>query len=940
MKGINVKKIAAFAGAAVLFGASVAVADVVYGNTQLVDQNGQPTVKVVVGSKAAITDGVAAANIAARIANEAYKSSTLTAALSGQATCSLGTDTATGSCSVVENSKKVVLEVVVPGQVAGTYTFKTLITDTIDRTLANRIATGSEETYSTSMTASDTSGTLPSPLRGSKESAGDQARLFQIGGNLFNGFAPFSVVDNQGGTGYSTYTEEQSFWVGSDEGAVRFSEYEGDVVVDKLSAVAYQVRFTGNDYGIPVCTGTLPSNSSDDWASCSSNSPARTDRHRVKVKFLGEEWIISSMDSGNADIQNSYGVVAGGEIKLAKEAKYGIINVGQSLDAGNFKVKLADISVATGATNEHPAIIDILDANDQVVGQITVNEGETYSYTQPGTSNTIKIHVYKTAPGFTLSAKWAEMAIYTDEITLKNNARYNLASSSDPNYKDLEVSLLWKNRDATTNSSRADHLRSIVLYQYQNFNALKSGDVYNFPKADPKFKLTYQGLDLEENDYVSVTLVPVRETSFKVSKTPGDHQACNDTVEYVNARLIKISVPDKLLSGGDDLIDGSNQYDHIYFDPIGLVGNASNTSQPATQFNSTVTGLSGLTSSNHGNYSFTNTSAWKPVVFWQNSDTSTTCYNWKPVQNGFNGNTGDSVRFDTLGETNNIGRIYFANNSSNTNLLGASPATFQAAIVFSEDAGKVNGTANNAVYFAIPFVVTDTQTVSDTGTFRFLQTGSTTKKIYYKGVQGADPASEYASAGGRDLKFITERGTVISDIVSTQVSFKAAKKVGMPTFQFAFADVAAASSANEYTMKVGDSQVFGGVTVKVKAIDATCGGSFVAPGGQPTCSVDTSGLSAVIKPDNTPSVEVSQPVKLSSKLVVLDSEASAVGPVITVGGPEVNTVTRAALEASDVDFNTTPVVVKEIGNKIVVAGKTAQDTLAAADQFLAGIQRK
>ncbi|MCX8197410.1 MAG: S-layer protein, partial [Candidatus Micrarchaeota archaeon] len=132
MKGINIKKIAAFAGAAVLFGASLAVADVVYGNVQLVDQSGQPTVKIVVGSKAAITDGVAAANIAAKIANEAYKSSTLTAGLSGQATCSVGTTNATGSCSVVETSKKVVLEVVVPGEVAGTHTFKTLITDTID----------------------------------------------------------------------------------------------------------------------------------------------------------------------------------------------------------------------------------------------------------------------------------------------------------------------------------------------------------------------------------------------------------------------------------------------------------------------------------------------------------------------------------------------------------------------------------------------------------------------------------------------------------------------------------------------------------------------------------------------------------------------------------------------------------------------------------------
>ena len=90
MKGMNVKKIAAFAGAAVLFGAAAVAAEVTFGSTQLVDQSGQPTVKIYVGSKAAISDGVAAANIAAKIANEAYKSSTLTATVSGTPTCTVG----------------------------------------------------------------------------------------------------------------------------------------------------------------------------------------------------------------------------------------------------------------------------------------------------------------------------------------------------------------------------------------------------------------------------------------------------------------------------------------------------------------------------------------------------------------------------------------------------------------------------------------------------------------------------------------------------------------------------------------------------------------------------------------------------------------------------------------------------------------------------------
>jgi len=34
------------------------------------------------------------------------------------------------------------------------------------------------------------------------------------------------------------------------------------------------------------------------------------------------------------------------------------------------------------------------------------------------------------------------------------------------------------------------------------------------------------------------------------------------------------------------------------------------------------------------------------------------------------------------------------------------------------------------------------------------------------------------------------------------------------------------------------------------------------------------------------------------------------------------------------------VVVKEIGNKIVVAGQSAADTMAAADQFIAGVKRQ
>ena len=141
-------------------------------------------------------------------------------------------------------------------------------------------------------------------------------------------------------------------------------------------------------------------------------------------------------------------------------------------------------------------------------------------------------------------------------------------------------------------------------------------------------------------------------------------------------------------------------------------------------------------------------------------------------------------------------------------------------------------------------------------------------------------------------------------------------------------------------MGVGESKVFGGVTVKVKAIDASAGScSVLGSGGTPACTVDATSMNAVISPANAASVMVSQPYKLTSSMVMLDSEAVS-GVAITVGGPMVNTVTAEALKDSNVNFDVDNVVVKEIGNKIVVAGKTAQDTMAAADQFIAGVKRQ
>jgi S-layer like family, N-terminal region len=911
MKGINVRKIAAVAGIAVLGLSAFAVADVVYGSTQLVDQNGQPTVKIYVGSSAAISDGVAAANIAAKIANEAYKSSTLTASVSGTPTCTVGAGVGGGgTCSIVESSKKVTLTVTVPGTIAGTHEFKTLITDTIDRTTQNRNNSLSEDNYTTGLTTADTGGSVTSPLRG-VEDGQKGTNLYKIGSGEFNAFADYNVVDNQATA--TSYTEQQNFWVGSQPNAVAYdsSSQVRDVDVNKYSAMAYSALFTGNDYGIPVCTGDLATNDSTNWASCDVGSNSRSDRHRVQISFLGSQWVISEMSNPANNQSSSTSVVKGGEVKLAKEAKYGIINVGQVLDAGTFKVRLSDISVQTGANNAHPAIIDVLDANDAVVGQIQVDAGTTYTFTQSGTGSSVKIHVYNTAPGFTLNAKWAEMAVYSDEITLKDGQRYNLVSSTDTD-KNFKVSLLWKNRDfnGPGDSTVPDSLREIVIYNVDGFSdKTVAGDVTNFPLSTPVFSLTYKGVDLADSEYQPLTYTAESSDSYRIATASGDTACASSSsgdLSYT-AKLVEIRTSGvQALGGTGDGLSGDYMFEKVLFDPVGRTG-ANSTSLNGTQNLSAAVG------------------DYIPVVFWQVSGRD--CYNWNTVAYHSTGSEaiGDAVKFSTAGDNSAAqGTIFFSEESGLSTGIG-----FNGAIVMKEDAGKFGVSSNNAVYSAVPFL-----TNSSYSTLRFRQSDSSTEQIYYKGL-GTGSYVNY------EPQLVTERGTKVLSVGTSDASFNVATRVGMPTFDFSMSNTSSASTGDDYVMGVGDSKVFGGVTVTVKAIDATAGScSVLGPNGTPACSVDSTSLSAVIQPDNAPTATVSQPYELQSSLVATDADGSAAGVAILVGGPAVNTMTSAALQGSNVDFNVDTVVVKEIGNKIVVAGKTAADTMTAADQFIAGVKRQ
>ncbi|MCX8158231.1 MAG: S-layer protein [Candidatus Diapherotrites archaeon] len=101
MKGMSVKKIAAIAAGAALVGSALAPFVSAIGKSDVINDNGTPKVKVVVGSAAQITDAVWAGNIAAKIASLAYSEQTVTCSGSAaSATCQLTNPSATVDLTV------------------------------------------------------------------------------------------------------------------------------------------------------------------------------------------------------------------------------------------------------------------------------------------------------------------------------------------------------------------------------------------------------------------------------------------------------------------------------------------------------------------------------------------------------------------------------------------------------------------------------------------------------------------------------------------------------------------------------------------------------------------------------------------------------------------------------------------------------------------------
>jgi hypothetical protein len=205
----------------------------------------------------------------------------------------------------------------------------------------------------------------------------------------------------------------------------------------------------------------------------------------------------------------------------------------------------------------------------------------------------------------------------------------------------------------------------------------------------------------------------------------------------------------------------------------------------------------------------------------------------------------------------------------------------------------------------------------------------------------AGPATAATTVATLEEGGYTERGSIFSSIDDTSVTFNMANKVAKAQFYLASATTNASSTSTcMATLAEGGEYTCSGVKVKVLDITetATCTGA----GASAACTANMASVTAkVVDPTGAEVASAYVPNKEAYKgLVILDRDAAGVNTLVAVGGDKVNTVTKSLLESSPVDWTTEKKIVKEVvqGQKIVVAGADASDTLAATNDFLTALR--
>lgn len=394
MKGLNVKKLAAIATGAALLGTAVApiVSAITIQKSDIYSSDGTPKVNIIVGSKAAVSDGVWAGNLAAKIAEKAGATNKVAVALTGG-------ENGESPTADIDLSDLTVDVTVGGGSVsfgAGSKEYKVTLMS----------ASGSTEVVSNNDTNALTDAQLPHLFNKS------------ISEKVDNG-------DQTSQTNNVTITEKVGVKVEA--------QFDTSTDVKDLSAYIEPNNFyyevTLGSSGIDLGSTSFTDDSSDN----------------VRVILFGEEYELNTAAIASSGTKN---------IKLVKATARESYNEGDLIEGlvGDGELKTEEVSVkvvqvvATGsASTSYKGTFQLLDSEGNVVDTRTVNVSENlrdvFKDSKQNYALSSNLFVDQIATGATTGIGYVEVTKGTDTLLLYDTKGYPYDSTDTTGIYDYVVTL-------------------------------------------------------------------------------------------------------------------------------------------------------------------------------------------------------------------------------------------------------------------------------------------------------------------------------------------------------------------------------------------------------------------------------------------------------------------------------------------------------------------
>lgn len=951
MNHLNAKRIGVLA-ASLLFGIAAA-GSVSIGNIPIINSAGQPVVQVVVGSRAAISDGIVAANIAAVIGNLAFTSTPVTASVSGTSgvTCMVTTPT----CSMT-NSQVYLGESGTTSVASGSYQISALIGSVLNqgimlgspastKTLAtkgsgygfNQTNLGIDMSPPSSPFAASSWVPAVSLPNGPSNGGGFSAFSFTANGmdnvlQITNAQLP-SLLQNSGGNG-----ESESLWL------------TGFPVYDQQTSPSirnFAILSAGGAYQVVF---NKPIHEPYNVSKSINNAG---------FELLGQNWTIVSYKLPSQGGASSTTAVAGGEIGLASSlVPMSTVEIGKNLTSGNFKVQLTDLGQPNSQGESSAAVVVYY--NGVMTNVTSINQNVTQAFNVSG--QTLDVRVGQTFAGLYSYKKWAKMQLFSGIYNITSGQVFN--QTRDPGWN---AELLWTN--ASGDSTPTD-LQSIILYNTTPVD-LFANQSYSFIQNPKEYRVTFVGDTLGSSQYDGVTFQPQFASSVEYANAGN----ITNVTEPSQELIVTSSIPNAFSYGGQT----SSSLTYL----LGTYGmSVANTATPSpatinvsmepgyTDAGKYVNGDNPLQIQVSGYPSNANSGS---ITYTYQIGSQLTTAN--TIIGNTTGNLYNVTSIKVIGGTIpgmvvNVAESATAGNTITQKIIGSLAYNPTPEVLYSQSGknyfGLANGESvtynqqngqpttdftmtpysgnkvgNQDTYYTyslneynvggstssqdrLSFVITNsTYGTSTTAPFQLNSTNMDKLNITYAGSSGV-PIQVQSG-------FRTERGSKVASVSPSEITLNIAKTVD--TLRLV---VGTAGSNTLVTSGGGTFGPFGiGRTnignVTIANVTGTC--SFVAA----TCNVI--GTGNVIA---TPSItSASTPISLNtatSPLVVADVNANPSETLIVVGSKYVNSV-AAQIFASTPTLNSTfgassVVEQAEGSNRILVAGYYANQTVQAGNQFI------